>query len=59
MYPQSHPLTLGGTVLEVSVDLDILAVTSNAKMAFEKHLHCFQSSFTKAWYHEEALEGIY
>lgn len=35
---QSPPLTLCGTVLQVSVDLAILGVTFDAMMTFEKHL---------------------
>ena len=47
MYPQLPSLTIGGTVLEESVDLDILGVTFYSKMAFEQHLRCFQSSFQR------------
>ena len=39
MQPQSPPLTLGGTVLKESDDLDILGVTFDSKMRFEKHLY--------------------
>ena len=35
---QSPPLTIGGTVLKESDDLDILEVTFDYKMIFEKHL---------------------
>ena len=38
MYPQSPSLTIGGTVLQESADLDILGVTFDSKMTFEKHL---------------------
>ena len=38
MYPQSPSLTIGGTVLIESADLDILGVTFDSKMTFEKHL---------------------
>ena len=38
MYPQSPSLTIGGTVLKESADLDILGVTFDSKMTFEKHL---------------------
>ena len=38
MYPQSLSLTIGGTVLKESADLDILGVTFDSKMTFEKHL---------------------
>ena len=37
MYPQSPPLTIGGTVLPESDDL-ILGVTFDSKMTFETHL---------------------
>ena len=36
--PQSHLITIGGTVLMESDDLDILGVTFDSKMTFEKHL---------------------
>ena len=39
MHPQSPPLTIGRTVLKESDDLDILWVTFDSKMTFEKHLH--------------------
>ena len=38
MHPQSHTLTIGGTVLKESDDLVILGVTFDSKMTFEKHL---------------------
>ena len=38
MHPQSPRLTIGGTVLKACDDLDILGVTFESKMAFEKHL---------------------
>ena len=38
MHPQSPPLTIGGTVLKKSDDLDIFGVTFDSKMTFEKHL---------------------
>ena len=37
MHSQSPPLTLCGTVLKESVELDIFGVTSDAKMSFERH----------------------
>ena len=37
-HPQSHPLTIGGTVLKQSDDLVILGVTFDSKLFFEKHL---------------------
>ena len=39
MHPQSPPLTIGGTVLKESDDLDILGVTFDSRMTFEKHFH--------------------
>ena len=38
MHPQSLPLTIDGTVLKESDDLDILRVTFDSKLTFEKHL---------------------
>ena len=38
MHPQSPPLTIGSTVLKEPVDLDILGVTFDSKITFEKHL---------------------
>ena len=38
MHPQSPPLTIDGTGLKESVDLDILGVTFDSKLTFEKHL---------------------
>ena len=58
MHPQSPALTVGGTVLKESVDLVILGVTFYSKITFEKHLRCFQSSFSAAWYLEEVLGSI-
>ena len=34
MHPQSTPLTIGGTVLKESDDLDILGVIFDSKMIF-------------------------
>ena len=39
MYPESHALTIGGTVLKDSNDLVIFGVPFDSKMTFEKHLH--------------------
>ena len=36
--PQPTPLTIDGTVLKESVDLDILGVTFDSKLTFEKHI---------------------
>ena len=38
MHLQSPPLTIGGTVLKESDDLDILGETFDSTMTFEKHL---------------------
>ena len=38
MHPQSLPFTFGGTVLKEPDDIDILGVTFDSKMTFEKHL---------------------
>ena len=38
MHPQSPKLTIDGTVLKESDDLDILGVTFDSKLTFEKHL---------------------
>ena len=38
MHPQSPPLTIDGTVLKKSDDLDILGVTFDSKLTSEKHL---------------------
>ena len=38
MHPQSPPLTIDGIVLKKSDNLDILGVTFDSKLTFEKHL---------------------
>ena len=38
MHPQSPPITIDGTVLKESDDLDVLGVTFDSKLTFEKHL---------------------
>ena len=38
MHPQPPPLTIDGTVLKESNDLDIFGVTFDSKLTFEKHL---------------------
>ena len=38
LHPQSPPLTVGGTVLKESVELDILRVTYDSRLTFENHL---------------------
>ena len=35
MHPQSPPLTIGGTVLKESDDLDALGMTFDSKMTFD------------------------
>ena len=44
MYPQSPPLTIDGTVLKQSDDLDILGVPFDPKFTFEKHLRSVSRS---------------
>ena len=39
MHPQSPPLPIDGIVLKESEDLDILGVTFDSKLTFEKLLH--------------------
>ena len=41
MHLQSHPLTIGETVLQKSDDLVILGVTFDSKTIFEKHMPGF------------------
>ena len=59
-------LTIGGTVLKESNDLDILGMTFNSKMTFEKHLRSvFRAAYQrvgilrKSWrvYHDKLLLG--
>ena len=38
VHPQSPSLSFGSTVLTESIDLDILGVTFDSKMTFEKYL---------------------
>ena len=38
LYSQSAPLTIDGTVVKESGDLDIFGETFDSKMTFEKHL---------------------
>ena len=47
MHPQSPQLTIGGTVLKESDDLDILGVTFDSRMTFEKHLARFPEQLLK------------
>ena len=37
MFPRSPPLTIGGTVLKESDDLDILGMIFDSRMTFKKH----------------------
>ena len=57
MHSQSHLLTIGGTGLKESDDLDILGVTFDSKMTFEKHLCSASSAASQrlGWYLEEVL----
>ena len=61
-YPPCTPslFTISGTALKESVDLDILGVTVNSKMTFEKHLRLVDraSSQRLAKYLEEVLASI-
>ena len=47
MRPQSPTLALGRTVLNQSADLDILLVTFDIKMTFEKQLHTVSRTDSK------------
>ena len=59
MHPQSPSLTIYGTVLKESDDLDILGATFNSKFTFEKASSLgFQSSFSKTCFLEEVLASI-
>ena len=66
MYPQSLTLTIDGTELKQSYDLDITGVTFDSKMTFEKHLRSVSRAasqrlgiFRKSWrvYHDRSLLG--
>ena len=66
MYPQSPSLSIGGTVLKESADLDILGVTFDSKMTFEKHLRSVSRAapqgfgiLRKSWrgFHDRLLLG--
>ena len=66
MYPQSPPLTIGGTVLKESDDLVILGVTFDSKMIFQKHLRSVSRAASqrlgilrKSWlvFHDRSLLG--
>ena len=67
MHPQSPPITIGGTVLKESDDLDILGVTFDSKVTFGKHLRSVSRAasqrlgiMSKSWrvYHDWLLLRI-
>ena len=64
MYPQSPPLTIGGTVLNEFYDLVILGVTFDSKMTIEKNLRLISRAASlrlgilrKSWrvFHDRSL----
>ena len=64
--PVTPPLTIGGTVLMESYDLDKLGVTFDSKMSFENHFHSVSRaasldfySLSKSWpiFHYRSLLG--
>ena len=66
MHPQSPPLTIDGTVLKESDDLDIFRVTFDSKLTFEKHLRSVSRAAShrlgilrKSWrvFHDRLLIG--
>ena len=66
MHPQSPPLTIDGTVLKESDYLDILGVTFDSKLTFEKHLRSVSRAASqrlgilrKSWrvFHDRLLIG--
>ena len=66
MHPQSHTLTIGGTVLKESDVLVIFGVTFDSKMTFEKHLCSVSRAASrrpgilrKSWrvFHDRSLFG--
>ena len=66
MHPQSPPLTIDGTVLKESDDLDILGVTFDSKLAYEMHLRSVSRAASqrlgilrKSWrvFHDKLLIG--
>ena len=66
MHPQSPPLTIDGTVLKESDDLDILGVTFDSKLTLEKHLRSVSRAASerlgilrKSWrvFHDKLLIG--
>ena len=58
MHPQAPPLTIGGAVLKEPNDLDMLGVTFDSKITFEKHLRWFQEQLLKGLCVEEVLSSI-
>ena len=66
MHPQSPSLTIGGTVLKESNDVDILGVIFDSNMTFEKHLRSgsraasqMRGILRKSWrvFHDRLLPG--
>ena len=66
MHPQSPQLTIDGTVLKESDDLDILGVRFDSKLTFEKHLRSVSRAASqrlgilrKSWrvFHHRSLIG--
>ena len=66
MHPQSPPFFIDGTVLKESDDLDILGVTFDSKLTFEKHLRSVSRAASqrlgilrKSWkvFHDELFIG--
>ena len=66
MHPQSPPLTIGGTVLKESDDIDILGVTFDSRMTFGKQLRSVSRASSqrlgilrKSWrvFHDRLLIG--
>ena len=66
MHPQPPPLTIDDTVLKDSDDVDILGVTFDSKLAFEKHLRSVYRAASqrlgilrKSWrvFHDRLLIG--
>ena len=49
MNPESPPLTIDGTVLKESDDLDILGVTFDSKLTIEKHLRSVSRAACQFW----------
>ena len=66
MHPQSPPLTIDGSVLKESDDLDILGASFDSKLTFEKHLRSVSRAASerlgilrKSWrvFHDRLLIG--